>query len=63
MQNLGKKQFFLLALLKTTDEKSRIRFLNPVYGSKVPDPSQNVTDPEHCKKVHQNALDEPAFDL
>jgi hypothetical protein len=33
--------------LKTADEKNRIRIRYPVYGSKDPDPSQNVTDPEH----------------
>jgi hypothetical protein len=32
--------------LKATDEKSRIR--RPMYGSKDPDPSQNVMDPEYC---------------
>ncbi len=29
---------------------SRIRIRNPVYGSKDPDLSQNVTDPEHCRE-------------
>jgi hypothetical protein len=39
--------------LKATDEKSRIRIeiRNPMYGSKDPDLSQNVTDPEHCLQV------------
>jgi hypothetical protein len=28
-----------------------IRIRNPVYGSKDPDPYQNVTDPERCIKA------------
>jgi hypothetical protein len=38
---------------KATDEYTRIRsrIRNPVYGSKDPDPFQNVTDPEHCVPV------------
>jgi hypothetical protein len=35
-------------ILRATDEKSRIRIRNPVYGSKYPSTSQNITDPEHC---------------
>jgi hypothetical protein len=35
----NKKNNFVVGYLKTTDEKSRIR---------KTDPSQNVTDPEHC---------------
>ncbi len=37
---------------KTTDEKNmiQIRIRNPVYGSKDPDPSENVTEPEHCRE-------------
>ncbi len=36
-------------ITKATDEKSRIqsRISNLVYGSKVPAPSQSVTDAEH----------------
>ncbi len=36
--------------MKASDEKFRIRIRNPVYGPKDPDPSQNVTDPEHHHK-------------
>jgi hypothetical protein len=43
----GKKLFFV-CILKAPDENSRIQIRNPVYGSKDPNPSQNVTDPEHC---------------
>ncbi len=49
------KTVFLVDILKVVDEKSRIRIrisiLIPGYGSKDLDPSQNVTDPEHCCKV------------
>ncbi len=34
--------------MKAIDEKSWIRIRNPVFGSKDPNPSQNVTEPEHC---------------
>ncbi len=34
--------------MKVNSENSRIRTRKPVYVSKVPDPSQNGTDPEHC---------------
>ncbi len=40
-----KKRKFFCWNLKATDEKSRIR--SPMYGSKDPDPSQNVMDPEY----------------
>ncbi len=36
---------FFFGILKASDEKSRIRICNAVYGSKDPDQSQNVTDP------------------
>ncbi len=49
LANKLRKNLFLVGILKATDEKSRIRIRNPVYGFKDPDPSQNVTDPEHCK--------------
>jgi hypothetical protein len=44
------KNLFFVVILKDTNEKSRIqiRIINPVYESKDPSPSQNVTDPEHC---------------
>ncbi len=45
------KTYFILAILKATDEKSRIRIQirirNPVFGYNDPHPSQNVRDPEH----------------
>ncbi len=45
------KKLILVGIEKATDEKSRIRIriqiLNSVYGSKDPDLSQTVTDPEH----------------
>jgi hypothetical protein len=37
-----------VGILKVTDEKSRIRIRNQVYGSKDNAPYQNVTDLEHC---------------
>ncbi len=40
-----RKNLFFVGVLRAIDEKSRIR--DPVYGSKDPDPFQNVTDPEH----------------
>ncbi len=45
-KNLKKRIF--VSILKVTDEKTRIRIRNQVYGSKDPDPYQNATDPEHC---------------
>ncbi len=42
---------FLVAILKVTDENSRIRILSQRYGSADPDPYQNVTDPQHCFQV------------
>jgi hypothetical protein len=43
--------------LKAADEKSRTRIRNPVCGYKDPDPSQNVTDPEHgLKYIKMNSL-------
>jgi hypothetical protein len=42
------KKTFFAGILKTTDEKIRIRIRNKVYGSKEPDPDQNITDPDHC---------------
>ncbi len=48
MQTGGKNLIFV-GIFKVTDEKSRIRISNQVYGSKDldPGPYQNVTDPEH----------------
>ncbi len=46
---LTKTRFFV-GILKATDKKSKIRIRSLVYGSKDPDPSRNVTDPEHCFK-------------
>ncbi len=46
-KKMGKNLFFV-GNLKAIDEKSRIRIRNPLYGSKDPSPSENVTDPEHC---------------
>jgi hypothetical protein len=49
-----RKKLFLVGILKANAKKRRIRIRswilirNPVYGFKVPDPYQNVTDPEHC---------------
>jgi hypothetical protein len=49
-QNLEKN---FVDILKANEEKSRIRsrikirIRNPFYGSKDPDPSQNVTEAEH----------------
>jgi hypothetical protein len=42
------RNIFFVGLLKANDEKSRmrIRICIIVYGSKDPDPSKNVTDPE-----------------
>ncbi len=39
---------FFVCISKATDEYSRIRIRNHVYGSKYSDPFQNITDPEHC---------------
>jgi hypothetical protein len=41
----SKKQNFLVCIMKATDKKSSIRIWirNPVYGSKGPDPYQNIT--------------------
>jgi hypothetical protein len=41
-----RKKLFFVAVLKVTDEKSRI--VSQRYGSVDPDPYQNVMDPEHC---------------
>jgi len=38
-----KKNKIFGSILKDTEEKSRIRILNPVYGSEDPDPFQNIT--------------------
>jgi hypothetical protein len=38
---------FCWHLLKATVKKSRIQTRHPEYGSKDPDPYQNVTDLEH----------------
>jgi|LakMenEpi03Aug12_release.lakeMendotaPanAssembly.Ray.scaffolds.fasta_scaffold1009782_1 hypothetical protein len=49
ISNKNKKKInFLLASLKATAKKSKIRVRNPEYGSKDPvlDPYQNVRDPE-----------------
>jgi hypothetical protein len=45
-KNLEKKTYFV-GILKSTNEKSWIPIRDPLYGSKDPDPYQNVTDPEH----------------
>ncbi len=42
-KNMKKKNFFFAGILKTTEEKSRIR--KYWYGSAEPDRYQNVTDP------------------
>ncbi len=54
-KNLEKNGIFVV-ILKSTDEKRRNRIRNPVYGAKDPDPdpSQNVTDPEHCRQRTQS---------
>jgi len=53
-------KFFLVGILKVTDEKSRIRSWIRIctsvvlmYGSTDPDPApyQNVTDPQHCVQL------------
>ncbi len=47
------KKCIFFGILRATDDKSRIRIrrirIQRTYGSKYPDPSQNVTDPEHCQ--------------
>jgi hypothetical protein len=54
------KNLFLVGIFKATDEKSRIKIRNPVYGSKDPDPSKKVTDPEPCKgNPHVKNCSEP----
>jgi hypothetical protein len=54
-KTLGKKLFFYGILIATYKGMIRIRIQirirNPVYGSKDPDPYQNVTDPDHCYLV------------
>jgi hypothetical protein len=47
ISNKTLKKLIVGRLLKATTKKNRIRIRNPVYGSKDPDPHQNVTDPEH----------------
>ncbi len=42
---------------KATNEKSWFRIRNPVYGSKDPDPYQNVPDPEHRLKSFEGFAD------
>ncbi len=42
------KNLLFVGIWKATVEKSRIQIHNPAYGSKGPNPSQNVTDLEHC---------------
>ncbi len=48
-KNIGGKIQYFAGILKATGIKGRIRIRirNPVYGSKDPEPSQFVTDPEH----------------
>jgi hypothetical protein len=43
-RNIGKKNLFFVGISKAADKKSIIRIRNPVYGSKDPDPYQNITD-------------------
>jgi hypothetical protein len=49
-----KINLIFVGILEVTDEKSRdrswirSRIRKKVYGSKDPDPYQNVTDPEYC---------------
>jgi hypothetical protein len=43
--NQEKKNLIFVSILKITEKMSRIRIRNLVYGSKNPDPSQNVTVP------------------
>jgi hypothetical protein len=47
-ESVKAKKIIFVGLLKSIDEKSRIRIRNSVYGSKDPDSSHNVTDQEHC---------------
>ncbi len=44
---LFKQTYFFVSIWKATDKNSRIRIRNLVYGSKDPDPFQNVTDPQN----------------
>ncbi len=43
-KNKLEKILFFIGILEATDEKNRV---NQVYGTKDPDPHQNVSDPEH----------------
>jgi hypothetical protein len=45
------KNLLFVGILKVTDEQGRIQIRNQLYGSKDPEPSQNVTDPKHWKIV------------
>jgi hypothetical protein len=49
----GEKKLFLVAILKVTDENSRIRirWSQQRYGSLDPDPYQNVTDTPHYRTL------------
>ncbi len=47
-RNLGRKLIFCWYLESLSAKNRRIRIRNSVYGSKDPDPCQNVRDPEHC---------------
>ncbi len=42
-----KKNLFYFGILEVIDERAGSGSVNQVYGSKDPDPYQNVTDPEH----------------
>jgi hypothetical protein len=48
--NLERKKIFFCCVLNVTDEKagSDSGSVSQKYGSVVPDPYQNVTDPQHC---------------
>jgi hypothetical protein len=50
-KNFEKNFNFLVAILKVTDENSKIRSRIRRYGSADPDPYQNVTDPQHWQML------------